>query len=328
MSASFGRLCVGPLAVALLIGCGDDSATGGTGAGSAGGNGGAGAGDEGGGGSGPLTGEPVKILNWNLHNFFDTVEDNAAEGDDSLNTGEYNDKLEGMVAIISELDPDVLVLQEIENEDVLADINDALGGKYPEQAVTEGNDPRGIDIAALSKIEFTSVVSHLNESFEVEGTQAPSFNFTRDLLEYHFQVGEQKVVLLGVHFKAKGTPTSPDNPDKRLAEAQRARAVADELTAADSSLAVLILGDYNDLPDSPPLDAIGGDGEYVDSANAVAETDRWTFNFEGSLELIDHQMANSVMQSRLDPASVTIRHGSDVDDVSDHAPLMATYLFE
>lgn len=314
---------------ALLVGaasvtaCGDDtSAPGGSGAGGAP----IGGGEEGGSGGGEISGEPVKILTWNLHNFFDTVDDTSNAEDDSVSQADYTEKLDAAVAILAELDADIMVLQEIENETVLADLNDALGGDYGQQHVLQGHDPRGVDIAVLSKIQFTDIVSHLDDSFVVEGTQAPQFTFTRDLLEYHFQVGEQKVVLLGVHYKAKGPP---DNPDKRLAEAQRTRAVADALTDADPSLGVVVLGDYNDLPDSPPLDAVvGADPAYRSAAEYVASEDRWTFDFMGTLELIDHQIANPVMFGRLDPENVVIRHGNDVDIASDHHPLMATYLLE
>ncbi len=310
------------LALALAVnlgGCGDSS-TGGGGAGA-----GPSGGGEGGSGGSPLTGDPVKIMNWNLHNFFDTQEDPGGE-DDSISQNEYTAKLDAVVSVIQALSPDVIVFCEVENQGILDDINAALDNVYTESHISEGNDPRSIDIAALSKFPFTDVVSHLDETFVVEGTAAPEFEFTRDLLEYHFEVGSQKVALLGVHYKAKGPP---DNPDKRLAEAQRTRAVADELMAADPSLGVLVLGDYNDLPDSSPLDAVtGSDPLFVDAASFVAEGDRWSFDFQGSLELIDHQIGNPVMMSRLDQASVHIEHEGDVDTASDHHPLIATYYLE
>lgn len=316
----FLRTSLSALALSFtLAACGDSS----TGAGGSG----AGPSEGGSGGSGgsPLTGDPIKIMNWNLHNFFDTEEVAGGE-DDSISQSEYTEKLNAVVTTIEALAPDVIVFCEVENEGILDDINAALDNAYPESHISQGNDPRGIDIAALSKIPFTNVVSHLDETFVVEGTAAPEFEFTRDLLEYHFDVGAQKVVLLGVHYKAKGPP---DNPDKRLAEAQRTRAVADELTAADPSLGVLILGDYNDLPDSPPLDAVtGSDPVYVDAASFVAEPDRWSFDFEGSLELIDHQIGNPIMMGKLDETSVHIEHEGDVDTASDHHPLIATYYLE
>ncbi|MFO0552016.1 MAG: endonuclease/exonuclease/phosphatase family protein [Polyangiaceae bacterium] len=320
----FGILALAAVGMGALVGCGDDS-TGGGGTGATGAAGGAGG--SGGAGGGTLTGQPIKILNWNVHNFFDTVEDTTNTENDSQTQAAYNNKLDAVASVIGEIDPDIIVLQEVENEAVLADIDEALGSKYPEQDLIPGNDPRGVDIGALSKISFTSVVSHLDETFVVEGTVAPEFNFTRDLLEYHFKVGDQDVVLLGVHYKAKGPP---DNPDKRLAEAQRTRAIADELTAANPDLAVLVLGDYNDLPDSPPLDAITGKAPdlYVDSASFAPEADRWSFDYMGAHELIDHQMANPKMAGRLDKSSIVIPHNTTVGTASDHSPVAATYYLE
>jgi endonuclease/exonuclease/phosphatase family metal-dependent hydrolase len=308
---------------APLAACDGGGTTGGGGSGAGPTTGGGGE-SEGGGGGG-LTGEPVKILNWNLHNFFDTQEDPSNESDDSVTQNEYDQKLDAIILILDELDPDIMVLQEVENEAILEDMNAALGNRYPNMHILQGNDPRGVDICALSKVPFDNVVSHLDELFVVEGTAGPEFRWTRDLLEYHVTIGDQKVALLGVHYKAKEN----DNPDKRLAEGQRTRAIADELSAADPSLAISVLGDYNDLPGSPPLDAVtGSDPTYVDAADSVPSEDRWSFNFQGNLELIDHQIGNPNMMDRLDPASVTIRHGGDVDIASDHHPIMATYYFE
>ncbi len=315
--------CLGgaALAAGALIACGDSST----------GGGGAGAGPLGGGGSGgsggnPLTGDPVKILNWNLHNFFDTEEDTSNTEDDSISQAEYTAKLNAVVSVLEALDPDVIVFAEVENDTILQDINAGLGNVYVDQHISDGHDPRGVEIAALSKYPFDQVVSHFGDMFVVQGTPAPEYNFTRDLLEYHFQVGEQRVVLLGVHYKAKGPP---DDPDRRLAEAQRTREVADALTTSDPDLAVLVLGDYNDLPDSPPIDAIiGSDPEYSSATDHVPAEDRWTFNFMGAEELIDHQIGNPRMMENLDTTSVHIEHEGDVGAASDHHPVIATYYLE
>ena len=53
--------------------------------------------------------------------------------------------------------------------------------------------------------------------------------------------------------------------------------------------------------------------------------DRWTFDYNGNLELVDHQMANPLLYGMLEAASVAIPHGADVDAASDHAPIIATY---
>ncbi|MBL9025867.1 MAG: endonuclease/exonuclease/phosphatase family protein [Myxococcales bacterium] len=302
--------------------CGDDSGSS-TGAG---GSGASGVGGQGGEGGQVVSGEPLKILNWNTRNFVNDLNDSTVADEFIKSTAEYQAQLTAVAAAITELDPDVAVLAEVENQAVLDDLMAELGPEWVDSSLIESADPRGIDIAAVSKLPFSDVVSHQDDEFVVEGTNAPTYTFARDAVEYHVTFRGQDIVLIGVHFRSKGPP---DDPNKRLAEAQRSRAIADELTAADSSLGVIILGDFNDLPGSAPFKAVEGAApdKFVDAASYVAEADRWTFDFQGNLELIDHQMANVLMQQHLDTKAVVIRHGLGAE-ASDHAPMMATYRFE
>lgn len=298
-------------------------ATGNTGGGGAGGGGaGGGAGGEG------LVGTPVKIANWNVRNFFDTVDNPAIPNDSEIvfSASEYADKGEKVGAVLTALAADVIVLSEVENQTVLDDLDaNELGGAYPHRAIVDSNDPRGIDVGVLSKLPLVEVVSHKDDMFAVEGTNAPTYQFARDCMEFHFEVDGRRLVLLGVHFRSKGPP---DDADKRLAEAQRSRAIAAEVAAVHPDAAIAILGDFNDLPGSLPVEwvRLGPGGEpWTDAPDFVPSQDRWTFEFMGELELIDHQFSNPTLASMLDPASVVIRHGADVEAAGDHAPIMATY---
>lgn len=309
--------------VCVAAGCGDD---GGSSAGAGGSGAGGGTGGEGGQGGNVVSGQPLKILNWNTRNFLNDLDDSTVMDEMIKSTAEYQAQLAAVSATVTELDPDVAVFAEIENQAVLDDLLAELGPEYVDSSIIDSNDPRGVDIAAISKFPFTDVVSHQDDMFVVEGTAAPSYSFARDAVEYHFSFRGQPIVLIGVHYRSKGPP---DDPNKRLAEAQRSRAIADELTAANPSLGVIVLGDFNDLPGSAPFKAVEGPAsdKYLDAATYVPQGERWTFDFMGSLELIDHQMANSVMQQHLDTKSVVIRHGLGAE-ASDHAPMMATYRFE
>jgi len=277
------------------------------------------------GGSGGA-GKPLKVLEWNCHNFFNDKNDSAAPDETVVTTSAYQQHLTDVASVIGMIDPDVAVLTEIENQAVLDDLNTKLGNKYAERSLIDGNDPRGVDIASLSKISYSSVISHAADSFVLQGTQGPSYTFARDAVEYHFTFNGKPVVLIGVHFRSKGPP---DDPNKRLAEAEKARSIADSITAKDPTTGIVVLGDYNDLPTSDPVKAVTGKAPdiYTDAASFVAAADQWSFNFMGtSKELIDHQMANPVATAWLDDASVTIVHSATVDDASDHSPVIATYL--
>jgi predicted extracellular nuclease len=307
-----------PLSFVLGVACGDDgtggsSSTGGEGATSSGGTGGGGA----------SSGTPITIMNWNVHNFFNDKNDSAAPDEFVKTAAEYQEQLGAIADVIMELNPDIAILTEVENDDVLMALNAKMGNAYANAVLIEGNDPRGVDIAALSKVPLGKTVSHKTDMFVQEGTPAPTYTFARDCVEFHLNFAGRDIALLGVHYRSKGPP---DDADKRLAEAQRSRAIADELMMANDQLGVVILGDFNDLTNSLPFKAVEGSSPvFTDAAASAPEADRWTFDFMGTKELIDHQMSNPVMTEWLDTSSVVIRHTNAVTTASDHAPMMATY---
>jgi predicted extracellular nuclease len=318
------------LALSVLA-CGQDGGTTGEPSGSGGDAGGSGSQGGGGAGAGD-SGTPLTILNWNAHNFFNDALDGVGAPEETVvSSGDYDAKLAAIGSVIQESQADIVVLSEIENEQIIADLNgEQLDNGYRTLFLSEGNDGRGLDMALLAKLEpDTAPLDHKDDNFVLEGTTGPNYRYARGCLEAHFTVNGRKVIVLGVHFKSKGPP---DDPDKRLAEAQYTRSIADALALEDPAAAIVILGDYNDVPGSPPFKVIEGSGAdaYKDSADAVSEEDHYTFVYQGNFELIDHQMANAVLAQMLDPSSVTIRHGAGIDDgtdvASDHAPIQATYL--
>ena len=283
---------------------------------------GAGAGGSGGGSSEPVA---LRVANWNVHNFVNHLNDSDVDQEEYQSQSAYEAQRAAIGDVVDALTPDVMVFSELENQTVLDDLVESeLAGTYEGRAISVGNDPRGINVAAISRGAFVSVVTHADEIFTPEGMTGPSYNYARDCLELHLDVNGRRVILLGVHYKAK---TSPDDPDKRLAEAHHTREIADALTIEHPDAAIVILGDFNDLPGSPPyLETVGEPPDvYTDAAEQVAAGDRWTFDFNGALELVDHQMTNPAMTGMLEPGSAVIRHGGDVEAASDHAPIAATY---
>jgi predicted extracellular nuclease len=277
-------------------------------------------------GGGELPGKPLTILNWNTHDFFDTQ---GTVGDDALSEADYALKRQTVGAALKALNPDIAVLMEIETKALLDDLNQTeLGGAYPERFLTNTFDTR--EIAVLSKIKADKVVSHEQDVFFKIGTTAPAYTYTRDCLEAHFTFNGKKVIVLGVHFKSK---FPPDDADRRLAEAQRTRAIADELVANEPEAGVVVLGDYNDSTGSPAHLAVLGAAPslFTNAPDSVPLAERYSFIFQGKYELIDHHMANPTMAAKLDPSSVLLKHGFGFDSgkyASDHTPVQATYRFK
>jgi endonuclease/exonuclease/phosphatase family metal-dependent hydrolase len=285
----------------------------------------AGGAGQGGGGAAPAT-QPLTIVNWNTHNFFNDKNDDPSPDEYVVSTSDYTAKRKDVADVLVKLDADIAVLQEIENESVLKDLNGTIsvtaGAAYPEARLVPSFDQR--EIAVLSRVPIEEVVSHQDEYFEQWGTNGPSYRYTRDCLEVHLTYNGRKIVLLGVHFRSK---VAPDMPEKRLAEAQHTRDIANALATKLPDAAIVVLGDYNDTPGSPPYLALIGEGDaaYTNAAMLVAEPARWSYEYNGTPELIDHQLSNPLLAKMLDTASVRLEHTPEVDKASDHAPLIATY---
>jgi endonuclease/exonuclease/phosphatase family metal-dependent hydrolase len=257
----------------------------------------------------------LRIATWNVHNLFDSTQD----GDEEVTPRPlYETRLDRVGRVLAELDADVVVLEEVESARVLADLAARaphLG--YAELFMFPGNDPRGINIGALARVAIDSAASHRADKFGAYG-----YHYARDCLELRLTRGASEVVLLAVHFKSKAPP---DDPKKRLAEAEHTRGIADGISAGNPGAGILVLGDFNDTPSSAALLAIaGGDPDpYTDVTEVMAAP--FTYEHAGEEELIDHAMANRTLLQWLDLVSVAIPHSPEVRAASDHAPLVATF---
>jgi uncharacterized protein len=284
--------------------------------------------------------EPVKVMNWNTRNFFDDKLDSpefdggcapnqTAFCETLASPAEYQTKLGQVSSVISTIAPDIAILEEVENMPVAIDLAEKVGG-YPYRHVTQGNDPRGINIAVLSKIEFQISPSHKSEKFSAStDPNQQQFEYSRDLLEIHFLVNTRHLVLLGVHFKAQDS--DPVSDTKRLAEAEHTRSIALGILANDPTASVIVLGDFNCTPGSPPMDALAGttDPPFASATAGLAPNYRYSVDYAGNPQLYDDQQMSPLAASWLDAASVGIVHNNgDANSASDHDPVYASYVVQ
>lgn len=268
--------------------------------------------------------QQMKAMNFNCLNLFNDKLDSpglpVAEEVDT--TAKYQAHLDQIASVFTQYDPDVAILQEVENEAVVYDLAQKLG-KYPHTAITEGNDPRGIDIAILSKYPFQVAPSHKGEFFSPSTDPTETYVYSRDVLEAHMIYNGRHVVFMGVHFKAEIDAASQL---KRLAEAEHTRELFTAIHADDPSTAIIVLGDFNAAPGSAPILALLGADPlpFTSAGSFMAEADRWSVNFGNVHQLYDDQIMDANALSMLDQTSVTIPH-IGASDGSDHDPMVATY---
>jgi predicted extracellular nuclease len=271
---------------------------------------------------------PVRVLTWNVRNLYNDVKDSpelAVADELVLSTEQYQSKLADIATVLDALAPDIAVLQEVENQNVVSDLGQRLPA-HVHRYITQGNDPRGIDIALLSRHPIDQVVSHKAESFS-SSASGQSYTYSRDLLEAHFTINGRHLILLGIHFKSG---SEPESVDKRLAEAEQTRRHVSQQETKHPTASIVVLGDFNAVPGSPPLAALAGTppATLVSATATLGPTDRFSVTFGGNPQLFDDQLVNPRAFDALDPASVKIEHGSAVSATSDHDPVVAAYLLQ
>lgn len=198
------------------------------------------------------------VANWNVENLYDTVDDPDNFGDDEFLPNNpttqwtrvrYETKLDNLAQVIAGMNqgrgPDVLGIEEVENEDVVRDLVDRLKGKSYGIVHVDSPDPRGIDTAMIfNRAHFTLLEAH---AYKV----ALQWNHTtRDILHATFedQAGQQLHVFVN-HWPSRGGGAELSEPNRF--EAARVLALAtDRLFQRDPAARVVILGDFNDEPTS------------------------------------------------------------------------------
>ncbi|MFC1641450.1 endonuclease/exonuclease/phosphatase family protein [Myxococcota bacterium] len=240
--------------------------------------------------------------------------------------------------IVELMDADVVLLEEVAGRAAL----DALAsqapirGHYSYRLARVGNDERGFGLALLSKWPPSWVRSHREDRFRLRGDEAgTAYRYARDCLEVHFKLGPHRLALLGVHFRSQVA----DDPEHRLAEAQHTRDIVDQLLERDPELKLLVLGDLNSTPGSAAWQTLVGISSQsgrgpmlTDATQGLPPSERWTWEAFGKKpdgQLLDGMLANPNLASFLVPGSVAILHDDDLPsglgEVSDHAPLAATF---
>ncbi|MGH1467410.1 MAG: endonuclease/exonuclease/phosphatase family protein [Bdellovibrionales bacterium] len=98
--------------------------------------------------------------------------------------------------------PDILILEEVENKNVLNMFNDKHLG-YKNVILLEGPDKRGIDVAILTKLE-----SAKKAKLHLQRTASSRVKATRGILEAFLKLPNNETLsVFGVHFPSQGSPT-------------------------------------------------------------------------------------------------------------------------
>ena len=219
--------------------------------------------------------------------------------------------------VIVESHPDILIVVEVENRPTLERFCElVLAAKfqftYPHFMVVDGNDDRGIDVGILSRFPILDIRSHVDD-LGADGKEI----FSRDCPEYEIELPSgRRIVVLPNHFKSKRNGDDQASLDRRKAQAERAHEIAK--AALDRSDLVLLGGDLNDVPDSPPLASLFVEGFEDVSTHPDWPSDRpGTYDCGRQDEKFDYLILSPQLRSCLQHVGLE-RRGSYHPKLWDH----------
>jgi endonuclease/exonuclease/phosphatase family metal-dependent hydrolase len=256
----------------------------------------------------------LRVVTWNVHDLFDEVDDAVPPGDQDtvLSAAEVDEELARVGEVLSRLDADVYVLEEVENLRLLQRLaGGPLAGRGYRAELREGFDPRGIDVGVLSRLPV-EWVSHLEDRGPDGGRL-----WARDLAELHLELAPRPAVILGGHLVSRLDPSADG---RRLQQAERVREILDQARAAPTRPIAMAVGDFNDVPSSAAMRPLLGDGALVDLGAMLPEAESWTWSGGSARERIDYAIL-----SREDEGLVTrveVVAGPEIAATSDHRPLL------
>ena len=277
----------------------------------------------------------LKLGTYNVEYFFDRHDDPYTDDDN------YPAKPEEALAAVAEtirgINVDFLALQEVENQGVLDDFNRRFLPEmnYRFAWVNQRSGEKAINLAFLSRVPIGDVTVHAFDEFSLPG-EIRRWSFVRQLVRVTLAPAEDMTLhVYMVHFKAQSGSTAddPKSAKWRLAEARQVHARVAALLREDPSAWVAVIGDVNDLPDSPPCLALTrpeDDVALIDAHAGLPPEQRDTLLRQSSYQLVDpHQPVDYIFVSpelaeHLVSESVSTPLPMD-PKASDHAPLTAAF---
>ena len=256
----------------------------------------------------------VRVCTFNAENLFARYQfrSNQSPSDDggfSINNLAFtlnNEREKNLTGrVIRDVDADIVCLQEVENLPVLKRFaSEHLASKnYKHRLLIDGNDPRMIDVAILSRFPIRAIRSH---AFERNARNTASL-FSRDCLVAEVTVpvdnqGNTAPLFFYInHFKSM----MGGREQTRARRQEQASRVAEILTddfGENMDGNFIVAGDFNDYPgDGTGVSALIDHPQLVNGVERLSTEDRWTHHWAGGNSY--SQLDYLLLSKKLDTAA-------------------------
>lgn len=269
----------------------------------------------------------VRMMFYNVENLFDAVDDPRSddeaftpEGEMQWTEGRYKNKLSRISWVISNIGewgfPSIIGLAEVENKQVVRDLLETgkLRNIDYRYAVSDGADPRGIDVALIwNNADFKYIdareIPHYGEPIYYrinrdKRTIQERSGSGRNTLWVTLQArssGEQFEIFV-LHAPSRRGGTMPTQ-NKRIEVLLKIRQVIDELIEKDPRTHIVIMGDFNDNPSNKAIkeslnaadifyDTSFRDSQLYNLAYPIERKGRGTHKFRGNIWIPDQMIVS------------------------------------
>ncbi len=275
------------------------------------------------------------VATYNVENYLD-----VPKGTRAAKSQPSKDKVREAIKM---LNADILAIQEMGSLEALDELQHSLrseGLHYPHREFVRGWDTN-IFVCVLSRFAFTARRPRTNESFLLNGRR---LHVSRGFAEVDIRVNPSyEITLITAHLKSRRAAFQADESEWREQEALKLRSFIEARLASNPRANLVVLGDFNDTPDSRPLKALIGKGKtsltdirpsemngdsYADPESRY-EPRRiaWTHFYakEDTFSRIDYILVSRGMAAEWLKAGTRILTMPNWGLASDHRPIVATF---
>lgn len=278
------------------------------------------------------------VATYNLESYLDVPSGSRPAKSDAAKAG--------IRASLLALKPDVLAVQELGTTNALLELRAALkaeGLDYPFWEHVTGYDTN-IHVAILSRFRFTARRPHPNEGFLLRGRR---FRTSRGIAEVDVQVNSRyRFTLFTAHLKSRRESPDGLQDEVRGQEALVLRRLIDQRLKDRPDGNVIVLGDFNDHPDSKCLKILLGRGRTAlvdtrpaergseapsDAASRAGErTITWTHHYakEDLYSRIDYVLISPGMAQEWKTHETFVLRMPGWGIASDHRPILTSFFAE
>jgi endonuclease/exonuclease/phosphatase family metal-dependent hydrolase len=269
----------------------------------------------------------IKVMSYNLRNFGDFDHD----GDGAIDSKPLRQK-EALYQLIAEEKPDILGVMEIGSRENLEELKSALASrdlKYPYSEWIEGADTSR-HVSLLSRYPIVQRDPHTKERFQLsEKPWRPS----RGFLEVDIQVHKNYLLkIYVVHLKSKRSSTTDSlasTDEIRKGEAKLLRGLLDDDLKKNSKLNLVVMGDFNDLENSDPINLLKQSRfPLIDLLPKASDGSTGTYYYfpAKQKERIDYILISEGLKKEYLDNSAVVRDDALSRMASDHSPIYARFL--